>query len=661
MKCVLPMVRFFIVTFLFNVSFIFSFSLCEGAERGTIAKIMNQSLSRNTTSKTTKQVIKAGEPLITINADGTRTASPLITKDLFKTLVTILSKSYSQTRRVSETEYEFPSEITGEGDSFCPESGWLKDNGVSHLPPFKGIHGAGTETREDYGGFVSHKFLGNDANGMPVHALIITFRGSQGEAFEKGGGFLGPSWLTNFASEPKLYPFMSLKEPYKDGMPKITFQLTPETIRSITLNISQKTGSTDIPNKEKISLLNWIQTGVTVHSGYANRFFSFVENGVMLTQIKDTLKSIGIKPFAEFKKSLSINEVDAQNKAKVIVIVQGHSQGGGLTQIAVLFFALWFNWYIYGDGSLNTSSNMVYGLAWSPARAWVDLHTKLFTELVVGKNNIMGFGMLYDPVQVMPCGKNVQAAADFSDKVASWTIGFITKKVLSACVKPLMSYIPNDYKTAADLVVNGKFNYETISYWAYGDPIKCLEFYAKAQQQTAHSFCEKMYDMEIYTGAKSKDDFANTHNELNAKGCNGEKALLKMDEVKEMLDACTNYYNLAHRSGFFAKFSFISNVKSAINNIKNVLNIFGFTQFIAAMHFGKPIIRHRLNDNKKYIQEIKDQDIKTFVYNSKYIHYISDSFSVDAILNVSNDGDLQKCVKRAQDFDAAKRKAINGK
>jgi len=153
--------------------------------------------------------------------------NPIMTETLVKELHYLNKRSYRITNR-GENQYDYlhPEKLTQKrinrfsiintihGETEIQEDDWDVQE------PFTGVHGtnelkgglgvlpASHQVELDYPGFValSKAKFGTQGEMKRPPIIAIVFRGSQSKSFQKLGGILGPSWLTNFSANKMEVP-----------------------------------------------------------------------------------------------------------------------------------------------------------------------------------------------------------------------------------------------------------------------------------------------------------------------------------------------------------------------------------------------------------------------------------------------------------------------
>ena len=153
--------------------------------------------------------------------------NPIMTESLVKELHYLNKRSYRITNRgENQYDYLYPEKLTRKRrnmfsiiKSFSGEVEFQESDWDIH-EPFTGIHGtnrlrgglgvlpASHQVELDYSGFVAlSKPRFNVKKEMKRPPIIaVVFRGSQSKSFQKLGGILGPSWLTNFSANKMQVP-----------------------------------------------------------------------------------------------------------------------------------------------------------------------------------------------------------------------------------------------------------------------------------------------------------------------------------------------------------------------------------------------------------------------------------------------------------------------
>ncbi|MDR0755298.1 MAG: hypothetical protein LBE99_00030 [Puniceicoccales bacterium] len=529
---------------------------------------------------------------------GKSVVSSLANKEICQILAYLNAKAYGNTKRLSEDQYVFNEDLygVGEGDTSAA-SQWLSEQGIIAKKPFVGLHGAGENKELDYPGFVAYR-IHEKVGGWKHVDIFVTFRGSQGENFQALGGLAGASWLTNLDAD-KLIAHGS------------------------EFGISDKYFTSK--SESRLSL----------HQGYAQKFTSFksslsshltelLNDDLTLASYK-TLSNKSLDKDKSLKGPALKSYMDGKRKCTFQVYCTGHSQGGGIAQISTAFVTTFIGEYLYGSNFDNKIFNLVYGVFFSPARAWGNEHTRIVYENVVGVNNMVGYSTVMDVVTSMPLGHNVEKD---KGKAAILEIGkFVLKGIAKLFGDPCDSLVK--------LVCNSKNSYETLTHWAFEDPVDIFSKYCRLNVEAIDTFVKDakagkivVDDKAKYTKSllEEKKNFENFVN--NAKNVGNLNTYIK--ETQEE-------YFYAHREGgLFSTirrdYHILRAVKSLTKAIKMCVSP---VHFIAAQHFGVYSYNRLLDKNEL---------IKTNL--GQYFGVRLLSF------------DLQECVERADAYYEKKNRMV---
>ncbi|MDR0393118.1 MAG: hypothetical protein LBH52_02700 [Puniceicoccales bacterium] len=541
--------------------------------------------------------LSKSEPLIQQKL-GKGIVSSLANKEICQILAHLNAKAYDNTKRLSEDQYVFDKDLYGvSGGDTSAASQWLSKQGIIAKKPFVGLHGASGNKELDYPGFIAYR-IHEKSDGWKHVDIFVTFRGSQGENFQALGGFAGASWLTNLDAA-KL------------------------NCNGSELGISNKYFTSN--DSRQFSL----------HQGYARKFMSFKSSlSSHLTELFQ--KDLTLVPYDTLSDNFSDEDkylegtalkshVDCKRKCTFQVYCTGHSQGGGIAQVSAAFLTTYIGEYLYGPNFDNKVFNLVYGVFLSPARAWGDESTRLAYENVVGVNNMVGYSTVMDAVTSMPLGHNIERDRG---KVAILEIG---KHILNGIAK----LFGDPYVDLTKLVCNSKNSYETLTYWAFEDPVDIFSKYCRLNVETIDAFVkdakagkivvddEAKYTKSLLEEKKSFENFVN-----NAKNINNLNTFIKKTQEE---------YFYAHREGgLFSKIRRDYHVLKAVKSLtKAVKMCISPVHFIASQHFGVYSYNRFLENNGL---------IKT---------NLGQYFSVKLL-----SFDLQECVERANAYYEKKNRMV---
>ncbi|MDR2396977.1 MAG: hypothetical protein LBD69_03940 [Puniceicoccales bacterium] len=541
--------------------------------------------------------LSKSEPLIQ-QRSGKSIVSSLANKEICQILAYLNAKAYGNTKRLSKDQYVFNEDLYGVGGGdTSAASQWLSKQGIIAKKPFVGLHGAGENKELDYPGFVAYRIY-EKAGGWKHVDIFVTFRGSQGEGFQALGGLAGASWLTNLDAD-KL------------------------NCNGSELGISNKYFTSNSDRQ------------LSLHQGYARKFMSFkssLSSHLMELFQKDlTLVSYNTLSdnFSDEDKYLEgtalRSHVDDKRKCTFQVYCTGHSQGGGIAQISAAFLTTYIGEYLYGPNFDNKVFNLVYGVFLSPARAWGSEHTRIAYENVVGVNNMVGYSTVMDVVTSMPLGHNIEKD---KGKAAIFEIG---KLVLRGIAK----LFGDPYVDLAKLVCNSKNSYETLTHWAFEDPVDIFSKYCRLNVEAIDTFVkdakagkivvddEAKYTKSLLEEKKNFESFVN-----NAKNVGNLDTFIK--ETQEE-------YFYAHREGgWFSTIKRDYHILRAVKSLNKAIKMcVSPVHFIASQHFGVYSYNRFLDKNEL---------IKT---------NLGQYFSVRLL-----SFDLQECVERADAYYEKKNRMV---
>lgn len=545
--------------------------------------------------------------------DGKLYVNPKLNKETCEIIAMLNAKAYANSKRLAEDVYENEDDLMTITENISEESRWLRSKNIFYKKPFIGIHGGHGIYEKDYAGYIAYQIHTN-LEGTRHIDIYVVLRGSQGETFHKLGGFGSPSWLTNFDAVNFL-------------------------VRPLALNVPQKfVKETGIVN-------------LSLHRGYTIKFLSFKDD--LKRQIFYLLKEeLKIAPFAQIatqmqKNGLGSNQditklkglelkkiVDQWNKCTFQVYCTGHSQGGGVAQVTILYLTSLFGDYIYGPNFDNKILNLVFGIFMSPARAWADFLTKKLYERVVGEKQMLGYSLLTDVITCLPLGHNIG-----KDKVKS-TLATITK----ALTKVLATLYGGEWLSLANMALKSAQNYETLTHWAFEDSSEVLKKYYAINKKAIQSLISDITQKNVFIEEPEKkllelgqelEAFSNYEKEENMKAF--ENALLKAQLA----------YFKSHQTGWF---STIKNQYHSLMAVKYLLEALktcgGPIHFIASQHLGA----------YKRTYTIKPTEDGFSYSPEKKLLGLGANFHVGLLSY-----DLQKCLNRAVLYFAFKNATILGK
>ena len=482
-------------------------------------------------------------PMLTFNLDGAPILNEKVLNNaLFLNILQVIEFLYMSTKRSNEVTLIYPgnfSELTDLHRSFHVDV--LRQAGIKVLCEITGTDGG---MRSAIVGMIAYRNKGDKLE------VFIVMKGSQGESFEFLGGIGGGSWRTNFQAK------------------KVEFSIQD-------FGISKKYSSN--PTSK-----------LTAHSGY----FTKINESKQLIEIK--LRELFIKENILSFKEISATQretdsvldqrtIDAIREKTVEVFIVGHSQGGGLTQLAALCYTCWIGEYLYGPNFDNKNYNTVHAIALSPARAIGDEKTMQMLKDVVGEGNVLGYCSPIDVVPCLPLGHNLSL-----DPVKAFG-----QKLLSKLLNGIALFLPDSLRSLAKAVAETESFYETLPVFAYEDPIDLMKQYCELSIKTLETYKEALKNPnKIHRDCIGKSE--QEVKQFNKKEMEEvEKQLKLLGKLKNSLkDARTfiakmqeNYFK-AHTKNI-AKSDFYA-IK-AIHYLWKLNKICPFSIIIASQHFGAKV------------------------------------------------------------------------
>ena len=280
--------------------------------------------------------------LVQKNENGDLVINPIFQPEIIYQLHYLIKRSYRITDRQGNSyNYSYPDKLTHRrSNSFI---GVNKYKWLIH-EPFTGIHGverlpgvAGAAASSacavelDYPGFVA--YLPRENERPPLIAVV--FRGSQSKSFQRLGGILGPSWLTNFSATKGTFP-------------------------------AGINGSKGL-------------AGACFHEGYLRKYLSARIN--ILAHIKSVFR-----------------EIPKEDRLNTRIIFTGHSQGAGIALPAALDITHVLGKKLFGDNFKNKRTPRFFVYALSGPNSTGDSATKSLMNKVIGRDNIIRHNSLFDIV-----------------------------------------------------------------------------------------------------------------------------------------------------------------------------------------------------------------------------------------------------------------------
>jgi|GEM_PF-3463892 len=437
-------------------------------------------------------------PMLKINGDKITVNKKVLDNTLFKECLQLVEYMYFSTKRYDKNKRIYEEAFTS-GSKKPPVYKEINKQGITIANAFSGTNG---KTESAYIGLIAHRKLNDTLQ------LFIILEGSQGEDFEFLGGLGGASWLTNFqagkVSSDAAYEF-------------------------------------DLDNKYLVD-----GNGVlSFHDGYFSKISQ--SNFQFRDAIHYVLSSLGIQSKRDSKESK--NTIDNKRGYTVQVYILGHSQGGGLVQVAAPYYTTYIGEYLYGKNFDNKTYNTVHAIGLSPARAIGDEYTLKVIQRVMGEGNIFGYCSPMDPVPCVPLGSNIGG-----HKAAE--IGF---KVLQLFAKIISHFVDSRLSPLLKAIGSVDNYYVDLPIFAYEDYNDVLRRYA----ELSLAVLEK-----AGASKESKSPL--------------EKILGKSENIKkELADTQENYFE-SHRH-FYRKSYYLG---IAAYHLKNAFSDCPVVDYIAAQHFG---------------------------------------------------------------------------
>lgn len=207
----------------------------------------------------------------------------------------------------------------------------------------------------DFPGFVSLIYPTTEC---PYYVIVVTLRGSQSEDFQPLGGKLGASWISNF-----------------DALP------------------------TDV-TQSQYGFQGQMHAGYVTKIKYAESSQESLSELIEGETITNTATFTQMQQLA-YPMSQSINNVlskiQPKDLHKVRFVVTGHSQGGGLTIVALPYIIEQFKYHLPGFIN-NQVTPRFFGYALSAPRVIFDEDTAESYNNFVGKNNLICHSACRDAV-----------------------------------------------------------------------------------------------------------------------------------------------------------------------------------------------------------------------------------------------------------------------
>lgn len=489
------------------------------------------------------------KPMLKINGENIIVNQKVLNNELFKECLQLVEYMYFGTKRYTPTKRIFEDAFSNQGISKPALYSTIKKKKITIATSFFGTNGM--QEGSDIG-LIAYRNLKE----KKLLQIFIILEGSQGEDFEFLGGLGGASWLTNFQAKKVR---INAKEEFELNE---KYLLNGDGILSFHQGYLAKIANSNF---------------------YFKRAIDSVLNDAL--HIKDRSKKSKLKT-----KSM----IDKKRGNTVQVYILGHSQGGGLVQVAAPYYTTHIGQYLYGQNFDNKEYNTVHAICLSPARAIGDEYTLNVIERVMGKGNIFGYCSPMDPVPCVPLGSNIDGhkLAKASFKIKQKLVGLISHFV-SEKLSPLLKAI-----SAVDC------NYVDLPIFAYEDHNYLLSRYAQLSiEALGNNYLKTL-----------------------------EEILNNRDELKENLKKAQENYFESHRHSVFRKDYYLVN---SAYYLKKVFEKCSVIDYIAAQHFGTKT-RLSWKDHQE-----KEQGTICALFNHKIL-----------------EGDVQKAIDRGIEYRTYKEKFL---
>ncbi|MDE6575851.1 MAG: lipase family protein [Opitutales bacterium] len=282
-------------------------------------------------------------------------------------IIQLIKRSYLLTKRDSQNCFVHEAEMLQGNPTFQTEK---TQHSWHCFRNFTGIHGdiqessclgnclncflkcfscGRTRPELDFAGFVAYKPEELPGpNYCPYHVICVVFRGSQGESFQPGNGMMSASWATNYdcaptAVNPESYGF--------EGR--------------VHGGYLAKVNSCNFPHEDIAMMVCDGEIDNPLHDWDDRYLYSLDES------IQE-----------------AIDRVPANERDKIRFIVTGHSQGGGLAQVALPYILTKFSSQIPGFQD-NFTTPRFFGYFLSPPRVIADAACENAYNLLVGYDNMI--------------------------------------------------------------------------------------------------------------------------------------------------------------------------------------------------------------------------------------------------------------------------------
>ena len=518
----------------------------------------------------------------------------VIDDTLFKQCLQLVEFLYQSTKRYAPDQLVFPGNLQSHNSSNAKTSLYktLRNQNIIIATPLQGTNG-GLEGSDI--GLLAYKKLEQKHKIQ----LFIVLEGSQGEAFEFLGGLGGASWRTNLQAHKK------------------------NNIPAQNLNISSK------------YLLNG-DGKLSFHSGYYNKIFTSkiyfercIENLFSLLNIQP-FEVLGIKDDNLDAATLQ-RTVDQKRNLSIDVYIFGHSQGGGLTQVAAPYYTTFIGEYLYGKNFDNKTFNTAHAICLSPARAIGDPYTWNVIKNVLGEGNIFGYSSDTDIVTCVPLGQNVDLSP-------------VKKYGLQAMLNILkaISYVlPSDLSELAKTIASVSTHYETLPIFGYESTDSLIDNYCKYSIESLNQHL-KALNQSNYLPVESI-----TYSKFDLEKFKKDQIKSINDKIKSLQETQKNLKNLRNnlrnmKTNYFKAHTsnvFISNYYIALTakNLYGIFKICPIYDFIASQHFGSNV----------FIEF--DVNKQTYFFSNALFNY--------KLLK----GNLQEAINNGVEYERNKQNIIAGK
>jgi len=533
-------------------------------------------------------------PMLTNLPNSPTINTKVMNDDLFKQCLQMVEFLYLSTKRYKPDSLIFPGNLQPY-DPQLSRSSLYNDLTNLKINIFGTLQGTnGGKEGSDIGLFAYRKL--EQENRLQ---LFIVLEGSQGETFEFLGGIGGASWRSNLEAKKQ------------------------NDIDAKNLNIDKKYL---LKGDGKLSF----------HSGYYSKIFTskiFFERN-----IRDLFNKLNIFPFESLNinnKNLDANtlqkEVDAKRKISVDVYIFGHSQGGGLTQIAAPYYTTFIGEYLYGKTFDNKLFNTAHAICLSPSRAIGDVYTLNVIKNVLGEGNIFGYSSNVDIVTCVPLGNNI----NYSN---------VKKLGLNAMLKILKIisfFLPKNFSELASTIASVSTNYETLPIFAYETTENLISNYCKYS-------CEALKDrLNAINQSNNFPVESITRDKFNAKEFEKSEKKKIQKEIKSLEKTQSEINKISKRLNDIKENYFKSHTSNKLKSTyyfsctaKHLLELFkvcSIHNFIASQHFGTEVLLKFKIDSKTYFSS-------ECLFNHKLL-----------------EGNLQKALNNGIEYEKNKHKIINGK